>query len=105
MYRIYLISWINHDDPPANWAERLNDLGRIIQRRVRSGAETEDVADELGLPLECCHLALAFVSASIGLKLEAMFEAWPCERIALELCLSRARARWAWTSCQLIPPS
>ena len=69
----------------GNWAESLLELGRRIRRPVRQGTGIEDVSQEFHVDRDYCQLALEFVSSSDLLKLRALVEDWPLERIAEQL--------------------
>lgn len=68
-----------------NPAEVLVDLGDALRSLMRRGAPLEDAAMLLGLPAECCQLALEFRDAPDQVKLRAMVEDWPTEQIARAL--------------------
>lgn len=67
-----------------NWAELLLDLGRGLQRRMGQ-ARGREVAVRLCSAPRYFRLAIEFAGASDVLKLRAIVEDWPRERIADEL--------------------
>ena len=69
----------------GNWAESVLQLGRRIRRQVRRGAEIEEVSNEFQVHRDYCQFALEFVGSSDLLKLRALVEDWPLERIAQQL--------------------
>lgn len=70
---------------PQNWAELFVGLGTAVLRRIRRGAGIEEVSRELHTASDLCQLALAFSVSSDVLKLRALVEDWPLDRIAAEL--------------------
>ena len=66
-------------------AELLLEVGRRVGKHIRHGASFADVAELVEFPADYCHLALAFACASDLVKLRALVEIWPWERIAREL--------------------
>ena len=79
---------VRHADQPmtlGNCAESLLELGRRIGRPVRQGAGIDVVSQEFQVHRDYCQLALEFVSSSDPLKLRALVEDWPLERIAEQL--------------------
>ena len=69
----------------ANWAESLLKLGRRIRRQVRQGTGIADLSQEFQVDRDYCQLAVEFASSSDLLKLRALVEDWPLERIAQQL--------------------
>ena len=66
-------------------AELLLEVGRRVGKHIRHGATMADVAELVAVPADYCQLALAFACASDLVKLRALVEAWPRQRIAREL--------------------
>lgn len=71
--------------PPQNWAEWLIFVGRAVHLALRRGAELKDVATRLHVTDANCGIALEFFRCSDVVKLIAMVEDWPLERIVGEL--------------------
>ena len=69
----------------ASEAETLLELGKRVRRQTRHGAEIEQTCEELRLLPDHCQLALEFVGSTDVLKLRALVEDWPLDRIAQEL--------------------
>ena len=69
----------------GNWAESLLELGRRIRRQVRQGTGIADLSQEFQVARDYCQLAVEFVSSSDLLKLRALVEDWPLERITQQL--------------------
>lgn len=67
-----------------NWGELLSDQARRLREQMRRGAGLEEASQELRLRLDQCRLALAFADAEDLLKVRAMVEDWPRERIEVE---------------------
>ena len=93
----------NQSGSLGNSAEALLELGRRVRRQLRHGAEIEDAGEEFKLPREC-RMALEFVCSSDVLKLRALVEDWPLDRIAQELG-SAVPASPTRIPCQVFPPS
>jgi hypothetical protein len=67
--------------PARNIAELLCDLGILLRRRLRHGAEADQGAlREQSLRWDG-RLALGFVSLSASVQLRAMVEDWPLSRV------------------------
>ena len=79
---------------PANWGELLDDLGRGVKKQISQGAGTDEIPGQSQAAPEYHRLALAFVNAPDVLKLRAMVENWPLNRIVQELARTeQIRAR------------
>jgi hypothetical protein len=70
---------------PGNWAELLFAVGGRVRKQIKRGAGLEEVSKRFESTPDYCELALTFFRASDLLKLRAMVEDWPLERIACEL--------------------
>ena len=67
-----------------NWGELLSDQARRLREQMRRGAGLEEASQELQLRLDQCRLALTFADSEDLLKLRAMVEDWPRDRIEAE---------------------
>jgi hypothetical protein len=70
---------------PANWAEWLLDLGKTVNRQLRSGAGIEEVAERSQNSIDTCKLSLVFYQTSDVVKVRALVEDWSRERLVHEL--------------------
>jgi hypothetical protein len=75
----------NPPTQPASWAEWLLDLGKQVDKQIRSGAGIEEVSRLLQNTLDTCKLGLVFYRTSDVVKVRAMIEDWSRERLILEL--------------------
>lgn len=70
---------------PRNWAEWLLDLGKNVNKQIRSGAGIEEASERLKCTVDSCKLSLVFFLATDVVKLRAMVEDWSRERLVEEL--------------------
>ena len=73
-----------------NWGELLSDQARLLREQMRGGAGLEEASRELHLSLDQCRLAIALDESEDVLKLRAIVEDWPRDRIEAEFTGSPA---------------